>query len=384
MFRWLVEENLSTNAITYRLRDLGVPTPTGKPLWGRDSVYTMLRNPAYCGKTYVFTRTYGEPKQCRKPNAKHKKTGVIWKPKEEWIGIPGATPPIISQELFDAAQKKLRENQKMAPGNTKTDYLLHGHIYCARCGRSFWGNPGIKTRNGKRYRYPFYQCSGKYKKVTHHDRCDNRQHNAARLEALVWTKVEKVLSRPDLVLAELEKAGMSENVSIWERDLGRINTQIEHYEKQKDRAWAGLRYSGDEETFKQNITEIQVKLTEFEAEKAELEMRMNDHEQIRKTSTDLKRSCALVSSTIQGLSFEEKRLALRALNIRVLIDGDTIRLQGSIPLDVGSAMHIPSGLNLPDQYQEHRHAVDYPMLSPPLSTSGWQPRGVAGQSILWE
>ena len=209
IYQWLLE-GLSTDGITYKLRDLA-PTPTNKGHWMRSTVLGILKNPAYYGKTYAFTRTYGKPKRRLKENTKRKNTGIIWKPREEWLEIPNATPAIISEETFNAAQERLAENRRLAARNKKKEYLLGGHIYCARCDRAFWGAPGIKPRNGKRYEYPFYQCSGRLKKVTP-VKCDNRQHNAKRLEGIVWAEVEAILNNPELIIAEL--ARVLEIVSI--------------------------------------------------------------------------------------------------------------------------------------------------------------------------
>jgi len=191
MFRWLVEERLSTSAITYQLRDLGVPTPSGKGYWIRRSVCKILTNPAYYGKTYAFTQTH------------NKKTGIIWKPKEEWLEIPGATPPIISEEFFEAAQKQLKRNKELASHSTKNQYLLRGHIYCGRCGRSFWGGPGTKTRGGRRYGYPFYGCSGNLKAVSP-IKCGNPRASASTIEPMIWDQIETILTKPELVIAEIQ------------------------------------------------------------------------------------------------------------------------------------------------------------------------------------
>ena len=58
MYEWLVNDGLSTDAITYRLRALNAPTKSGK-IWNRRSVQSILKNPAYTGKTYVFTTAGG-------------------------------------------------------------------------------------------------------------------------------------------------------------------------------------------------------------------------------------------------------------------------------------------------------------------------------------
>ncbi len=151
MFEWLVYHGLSTTAITHRLRELSVPRPSGNGYWIKSTVQGILRNVAYTGKTYAFTATCSEPRYRTKPDTKQRLTGRIAKPKEEWIEIPGATPAIISQELFDAAQKQLQINRKKAKRNIKRKYLLHGHVYCRQCGRAYWSGIATGYMNGKRY-----------------------------------------------------------------------------------------------------------------------------------------------------------------------------------------------------------------------------------------
>ncbi len=350
MYCWLVEERLSTDAITYRLRDLKVPTPSGKGFWIRSTVQKILKNIAYTGKTYAFTCTYGEPRFRVKPDTKRKNTGIIWKPKEEWIEIPNATPVIISQELFDAAQERLKENHRMATRNSKNEYLLHGHIYCARCGRVFWGAPGIKPRNGKRYCYPFYQCSGRLKKVTP-VRCDNRQHNAKRLENLVWQEVDKVLNQPELVLSELEKRETEQNTNIWQKDLERLTTQLENREHQKERVWKAFEITGDEAAFRKDISAIEKNIKEFQIEKAKLEQRIESNKQLELNRDNLKTACELVSSNLKKLDYSERRLALQALQIKVLVDGDCITIQEAIPVEVGYTATTASGWRHPARHR---------------------------------
>jgi len=49
IFDWFTSENLPLDRVIYRLRDLGIPSPTGNPTWARATVYKMLTNSAYCG-----------------------------------------------------------------------------------------------------------------------------------------------------------------------------------------------------------------------------------------------------------------------------------------------------------------------------------------------
>ena len=347
MYRWLVDEGLSTNAITYKLRAYDVPTPSGEGYWIRSTVFKILTNPAYCGRTYAFTQTYGEPKKRIKPDTKRKNTGLQWKPKDEWIEIPNATPAIVSEALFEAAQQQLQKNRQLSLRNAKTQYLLRGHVYCHRCGRSYWGAPGIKTRGEKRFSYPYYQCSGNLRIVSP-IRCGNRRFNANSLEALVWEQVETLLSNPELVLTELHRLQReSEEVSSLERDLARTATQLANREKQKQRVWRAFEITGDEESFSRGIITLDEDFRVLQQEKSDLERRIEAAKRLQLDEATAKRACELVSKNLKALTFEDKRLALQALQIKVWVDGDSVEIKGAIPIPEGSVESMPSIWRLP-------------------------------------
>lgn len=253
MFRWLVEEGLSSNAITYRLRDLGVSTPSGKSFWSRRSVGNILKNPAYSGKTYAFTMTYDEPRHRIKPKVKQQKTGVIRRPKEEWLEIPRATPSIISEELYEATQQQLQRNKELSTRNAKNQYLLRGHIFYRRCGRRYWAC-GRTAKRDYGYSYPYYGCSGNMKIVSP-IKCGKRRLSSNVIEPLVWEQIEAILAKPELVMAEIQRRQQeSSDVDSVERELDRMEAQLANREKQKTRTWKAFELTGDEETFKANIS----------------------------------------------------------------------------------------------------------------------------------
>ncbi|MFC1972516.1 recombinase family protein, partial [Chloroflexota bacterium] len=213
MFYWLVNEGLSTNAITYRLRTLDAPSKSGR-IWNRRSVQTILTNPAYTGKTYVFTS--------------HKDGKQFSRPKSEWIEIEGVTPAIISQDVFDAAQKQLQLNRSKTVPTTKYQYLLRGHIRCRHCGRGYVGSITARVnKDGKRYVQRYYRCRGKLKMYSPLERCDNKSWTAKKIEGLVWGELEHYLSNRDLIMNELEKqrqdAGQQ---TVYESELERIERQL--------------------------------------------------------------------------------------------------------------------------------------------------------------
>jgi len=341
MYHWLLE-GLSTDAITYRLRELGTPTPSGKGYWIRSTVLKILSNPAYCGKTYAFTCTYGMPKYRMKPNTKRKNTGIVWKPREQWLEIPNATPAIISEATFNAAQEKLVENRRLATRSKKHEYLLGGYIYCAKCGRSFWGAPGIKHRDHRRYEYPFYHCSGRLKKVTP-IRCHNKQHNARKLEETIWAEVDKVLTHPESIVYYLEHVRRESDPDSLNGELERVACLLKNRQKQKDRINRAFQITGDEVTFRRDISLVNKEIKDLEQEYANLEVKFTQSSQLDLDIEDLQSACELVRHNLKSLSFEEKRFALRALKVRVLVDGDNVEMQGWIPPEVGQAVTTESG-----------------------------------------
>jgi site-specific DNA recombinase len=233
MYRWLVEEGLTINGITRRLRDLGVPTPAGSPFWRRQTVHRILSNPAYIGKTYAFTREYVEPKRRRSPKSKRKKTGVVWKPKEEWIEIPNATPAIIDQDVFNTVKDVLKRNKELSTRNAKHQYLLSGYIFCAHCRARYQGYLKKWKDNGKPNSKRYYRC-GKSQSIASPQRCHNREYNAPRTEEAVWKQIESILAKPEIVLTALElQASEARQVDQLQSRLGQIEAQLENRQKQK-------------------------------------------------------------------------------------------------------------------------------------------------------
>jgi len=370
MFKWLVEEGMSTHAITYRLRDLAIPTPSGKGYWLESTVDNILRNSAYYGKTYAFTQTYGEPKYRMKPGAKRKKSGRILKPKEEWLEIPNATPAIINEELFEAAQKQLQRNRELSKRNAKHQYLLNGHIYCHKCGRSFWGYLHSARRGNKQYKYRRYHCSGSLKIVTP-IRCHNRTYLADYIEQMVWQQVEKILSQPELVLAELQrKEQEAKESSLSETNLQRVKAQLANREKQKSRVWRAFELTGDEETFRRNIAMLDKEIKTLEEEALQLEDRISKREQAHISVEGLKQACELIGKNLRNASFEDKRLALEALRIKVWVDDANVTIEGVISIPEGQIAPMPSGWHLPVPHQENLYEDCHRAWSGPQPTPG--------------
>ena len=72
------------------------------------------------------------------------------------VTIPGGMPAIVSEELFNMVQRKIRIDHP--PKSKSAEYLLSGKLYCGLCGSRYKGTSGT-SRHGTKYYY--YKCPNK-------------------------------------------------------------------------------------------------------------------------------------------------------------------------------------------------------------------------------
>lgn len=132
--RYADGENLRT--IIRSLNERGIRTSRNYP-FRHSSFNTMLKNRKYIGEYHYKD-----------------------------VVIPDAVPPIISKELFERVQERMKKNQH-APARAKAEeeYLLTTKLFCGHCGRLMIGESG-KGRNGTIHRY--YKCAGAKRRLGCH------------------------------------------------------------------------------------------------------------------------------------------------------------------------------------------------------------------------
>ena len=144
IYRWCVEEQMSSYAIHRRLTLQGVPPRKSKySRWAQSSVIELLRDSIYKGEAY-YNRT--QPGDVRRPYGlrglkdRHPGNGQsrTRRPQSEWI--PVRVPALIDPETWDRAQGQLARNRERAQrNNTQHPYLLRSLVVCGRCGRRMVG-----------------------------------------------------------------------------------------------------------------------------------------------------------------------------------------------------------------------------------------------------
>ena len=101
--------------------------------------------------------------------------------------IPNGIPRIISDELFQKVQLRLKENKK-APARAKAmeKYLLTGKLFCGHCKNPMSGYSGT-SRNGSKHTY--YVCNGRKKKL-----CNKKNVSKDIIEEMVIDKCRELLN----------------------------------------------------------------------------------------------------------------------------------------------------------------------------------------------
>ena len=140
------------------------------------TLHDILKNERYKG-TFLWFET----------EERHMKKHVGRK-NDNPVRIDSVIPRIISDELFDEVQARMKENTHNRTNHAvKRTYYLSGLVYCGKCGSALTGY----TTTSKGYEYKRYMCIKKRKYKT----CDLKNVNGVQLEnAAIKIIREKILN----------------------------------------------------------------------------------------------------------------------------------------------------------------------------------------------
>ncbi|MBM4414970.1 MAG: recombinase family protein [Chloroflexi bacterium] len=184
---------VSLSGITRDLNETGVPTFTGLGSWRTWTVRNMLRNEAYAGRT-IYRKTVASKRRNRDTGRTSRHVEV--RPSEEWIEVPGATPAIVAESLFQMVQQRLSDPERRRKGHRAHEYPLSGRMRCAQCGSAMVGQMVARTHRYYRCRRAFSDLDGA--------RCHSRYVRADALETGVIDELIKVLASPAVLVAEMK------------------------------------------------------------------------------------------------------------------------------------------------------------------------------------
>ena len=227
LFR-MAAEGLGPQAIQTRLNAEGLPSPTGRA-WVHPTIRQILRSDLYVPysreelsgmvseeamtrldaeeaglwwfgrkQTTVTGHSSSEPDENGERLYREHTTTRI-RPVEERVGVPVPAP--LPRRLVDEARAMLAANRPKALKHEAREWELRGLVRCS-CGWKMGTHTARSSGNGKAYSY--FTCNNR-RQNGKASSCTQRAIPAEGLEGLVWGRVERLLSRPEELIAGLDR-----------------------------------------------------------------------------------------------------------------------------------------------------------------------------------
>ncbi|MFD1677435.1 recombinase family protein [Alicyclobacillus fodiniaquatilis] len=209
-------QGMGRYGIAHWLDDHHIAPPAGtgiRKAWESVTVKDIINNETYLGRII-----FGQFKYVKNPNGGKRKVRL---PRDQWIIVENAHPPIIEQELWDRAHAM---QDTMSAHHTK-DYSLKnalaGLIRCGNCGKI------MVRRNHQNRSKNMLLCN------TH--RCNTRIGRYEDVEATVLAQLE-ALSRalPKQDRKNDRKSTEQDQAGLIERRIKGITEEIANLEKQRE------------------------------------------------------------------------------------------------------------------------------------------------------
>jgi site-specific DNA recombinase len=331
MYRWLVDEQLSSHAIQHRLIDGHVPTrAVNGQGWCQSTVIKILRNPLYKGEAWYNRTQRGDVRRPRMASGMKdvrpgNGRGRILRPHDDWI--PVAVPALVDADLWRMAQEQLARNRERARRhNTKHDYLLRGLLVCGHCGRRLVGT--WSTLGGR------YICSARYPRTAAWA-CDGRSVSAPRVEQQVWDYIRPLLSDPDLLRCHYQDSRGDPAIdSRDERERVRLERQIAVATREVQRLIDAYQSGAIDLAELQERRQRSDEHTRFLRQRvADIERQRCDREQEIRLLQGLEAFCSSVRDALADPSFAVKQQVLQLVIDRIVIEDTRIVIKHVIPVE---------------------------------------------------
>ena len=271
----------------------------------RDSVLGVrrtLRNCAYTGIQYYGVNRYRK--------VSNKKRIVTPRLESEVVRIEGFSPPIISQELFDAVQERMKAKQCTKTVSDRK-YMMTGFSKCLECGAPI---VGASLQKG---RYRYYRCRPTVPTSTRPAACDALYIPANEFEDVAWRTLAEAIRHPAVLVAELQEhfatggGDLGKEIASLRREVLDLRGQQKRLLDLFQKAYI------DDDLLKGQIGPLKALHDEKERALQALEDQQRHKDDAAEVERRIIEACREVSKRLDGLDFEGKRAAFAAFGVRV-------------------------------------------------------------------
>ena len=289
----------------------GVPSPKAdrRPgaRWTSSAISDLLNCRSYKGEEY---------------GDKTKLVGGLHRPRpeSEWIRLPdGVRPPIVTAELWGECQQSIHARAERMNNKERRTPLLRGHIFCAECGAAMIRN---YFKRGK-YEYEKYRCGSRWRPFK--TECTGEGVSLAPVEEWVWNEVGLTLSDAAAVERLTMTAEREAAAPQLLLDLGSARRQLLAAERALAASLSTFGALESDPPLREyagrNVEQTFRERRQLGEMAAELEARFNEG---RRRADGVRRVLTLARERggVESFTFEERRLALALLHVKVRANGD--------------------------------------------------------------
>jgi site-specific DNA recombinase len=335
IFDWYTRTGFSIEAITRELNQRQIPTRSGGRPWLRSTVWSLLCNPAYCGRA-CFGKE--QVRKAQRHNRRTRQRGGVppllsskqEQPRQEWIEIP--VPALISEETFALAQEQLQKNKQFASRHSRRPVLLQGLLVCQQCGYALYSVSGGDRQNGVRY---YYRCIGSQSfRNFAGPRCHNRAVRQEYLDDTIWREILRLLQEPALMQSEIERRmreakkadSVCQREQYLEREQTRLRTQMDRLLSAYQEELLTL------EQLRKRMPELRKQEQAVDSELESLHMAAQDQSRYLQVVHSLNQFQVRLQNNADRLDILARREIIRLLVKEILVGTDTITIRHSIPV----------------------------------------------------
>ena len=334
----LYTETDSLTAVEAELLRRRIKTKQGKD-FTRFAIKAILQNPVYmaadeaafeyftqrqadvCFPKEAFDGKHGIMAYNRTDQEKGKTTILL--PVSEWIIALGQHPGLVPSRQWIKVQESLERNKSKGyrkPRNNEA--LLTGLLFCA-CGERMYPKLSKRvTADGQ----PIYTYVCKMKERSKRQRCNKHNANGNLLDAAIIEQIKALTEHDSSFLTQLEKSHefYTGNREQYETQLANLRTEYAENAKKVAGLVDALSTMGD------SIARVPVtnRIEELSEINREIENRIHELEGLTSANAlsdgefDLLRQMlSMFRTSIDDMSIEEKRAAIRTVVRKVIWDG---------------------------------------------------------------
>jgi hypothetical protein len=165
------------------------------------------------------------------------------------------------------------------------------------------------------------------------DKCPNRRWNRDRLQEKVWEELRAFLLKPGVVIQGIES--VKDNVSqpdYYKQELHDIEKALKSLDGEQLSLLQQAKRGFPENMIEADNRRINESRASLLQRKADLEDNIARASQAAENMANIDRFCELATRNIDTFTVEDKKLVVKALDLKVHVSPDRINIDGIIPI----------------------------------------------------